>query len=50
MAQDNSKQRQKFLDENQYTTKGILRYEKIFGAGFISTGGIETTEVSCVKI
>lgn len=41
-----SEQLQKFLDENQYTVKGILRYEKVFGEGFISTGGLETTEVS----
>lgn len=40
-----SEQMQKFLDENQYTVNGILRYEKIFGEGFVSTGGIETTEV-----
>lgn len=39
-----SEQLQKFLDENQYTVKGILRYEKVFGEGFISTGGLETTE------
>ncbi|KAK3705670.1 hypothetical protein QZH41_009511 [Actinostola sp. cb2023] len=35
---------QNFLDENQYTEKGILRYEKIFGRGFVSTGGLETTQ------
>ncbi len=34
-----------FLDHKQYTTNGILRYERIFGSGFISTGGKETTEV-----
>ncbi|XP_028396370.1 phosphoethanolamine N-methyltransferase 1-like [Dendronephthya gigantea] len=44
MAQDSSSQMQKFLDENQYTKKGILRYEKIFGVGFVSTGGIDTTK------
>lgn len=33
-----------FFDHKQYTTNGILRYEKIFGAGFVSTGGKETTE------
>jgi hypothetical protein len=48
--EDSSAQLQKFLDENQYTKKGILRYEKIFGSGFVSTGGIETTEVSCVEM
>ena len=40
---------QSFLDQNQYTQKGILRYERIFGKTFVSTGGAETTEVSyCV--
>jgi phosphoethanolamine N-methyltransferase len=34
---------QKFLDEQQYTRNGILRYEKIFGEDFVSTGGKETT-------
>lgn len=33
-----------FLDENQYTNKGILTYEFIFGNGFISTGGRGSTE------
>ncbi|XP_040375994.1 phosphoethanolamine N-methyltransferase 1-like [Oryza brachyantha] len=35
---------QKFLDNVQYKTNGILRYERIFGEGFVSTGGIETTK------
>jgi len=35
---------QNFLDNNQYTETGILRYEKIFGRGFVSTGGPETTK------
>ena len=34
-----------FLDNQQYSTTGILRYERIFGEGFVSTGGIETTKV-----
>lgn len=34
-----------FLDTQQYSQNGILRYEKIFGPGFVSTGGIETTRV-----
>lgn len=50
MAQGGSAQLQKFLDENQYTKNGILRYERIFGTGFVSTGGIETTEVSLKQI
>ncbi|XP_074645106.1 uncharacterized protein LOC141914452 [Tubulanus polymorphus] len=33
-----------FLDGQQYTRQGILRYEKIFGHHFVSTGGIETTK------
>ena len=48
MAQNGSAQMQKFLDENQYTKNGILRYEKIFGVGFVSTGGIDTTKVGYV--
>ncbi|XP_040184807.1 phosphomethylethanolamine N-methyltransferase-like isoform X2 [Rana temporaria] len=35
---------QQFLDNQQYSRKGILRYEKIFGEGFVSTGGLETTK------
>ena len=30
---------QKFLDENQYAFNKILQYEKLFGRGFVSTGG-----------
>jgi len=39
-----SKEKQKVLDDTQYTNNGILRYEKIFGEGFISTGGLTTTQ------
>eukprot|EP01018_Ginkgo_biloba_P027288 Gb_18655 [translate_table: standard] len=35
---------QRFLDGVQYTPTGILRYERIFGEGFVSTGGLETTK------
>jgi phosphoethanolamine N-methyltransferase len=35
---------QEFLDSQQYAINGILRYEKIFGKGFVSTGGKDTTE------
>ena len=38
-----------FLDSQQYTTNSILRYERIFGAGFVSTGGLETTQV-CLAV
>ena len=37
-----------FLNDGQYKRNGILRYEKVFGRTFVSTGGKETTEV-CVK-
>ncbi len=33
-----------FMDNKQYTRNGVLRYEQIFGAGFVSTGGLATTE------
>lgn len=36
---------QQFLDNKQYTNRGILRYEKMFGAGYVSTGGPSTTKV-----
>ncbi|CAG5990451.1 unnamed protein product [Menidia menidia] len=36
---------QQFLDNQQYTRRGILRYEKMFGAGYVSTGGPGTTRV-----
>lgn len=35
-----SKSFQNFLDTQQYTATGILRYERIFGEGFVSTGGM----------
>ena len=34
-----------FMDNKQYTRNGVLRYEKIFGEGFVSTGGIDTTGI-----
>lgn len=34
---------QKFLDEQQYSNQSITRYEKIFGPGYVSTGGQTTT-------
>ena len=39
-----------FLDNQQYQTTGILRYERIFGQGYVSTGGLETTKVSASGI
>jgi len=41
---------QEFLDKSQYSMNGILRYEKIFGPGFVSTGGKETTENFVAKM
>jgi phosphoethanolamine N-methyltransferase len=37
-------------NNGQYTRKGILRYEKVFGDGYISTGGPETTQYLCAKL
>jgi len=45
MASANQKENyQDFLDEGQYTQDGIGAYEWIFGEGFISTGGLETSQ------
>ncbi|XP_078392432.1 LOW QUALITY PROTEIN: phosphoethanolamine methyltransferase, partial [Cetorhinus maximus] len=35
---------QQFLDSKQYSRSSILRYEKIFGHGFVSSGGLHTTK------
>jgi len=36
---------QEFLDNKQYSRNSILRYERMFDKHFVSTGGLETTEV-----
>ncbi|KDP23923.1 hypothetical protein JCGZ_27083 [Jatropha curcas] len=41
---------QQFLDTVQYKSSGILRYELVFGRGFVSTGGIETTKEFVAKL
>ncbi|GAB2270235.1 hypothetical protein Dimus_005139 [Dionaea muscipula] len=41
---------QRFLDNVQYKCSGILRYERVFGHGFVSTGGIETTKEFVAKL
>ncbi|XP_077244688.1 phosphoethanolamine N-methyltransferase 1-like [Tasmannia lanceolata] len=41
---------QRFLDNVQYKSSGILRYERVFGEGFVSTGGIDTTKEFVEKL
>ncbi|CAI9773704.1 unnamed protein product [Fraxinus pennsylvanica] len=41
---------QRFLDTVQYKCNGILRYERVFGRGFVSTGGIDTTREFVTKL
>ncbi|CAN1856400.1 Phosphoethanolamine N-methyltransferase [Linum perenne] len=41
---------QQFLDNVQYKSTGILRYERVFGQGFVSTGGLETTKEFISKL
>lgn len=40
----------KYDNNGQYSRSGILRYEKIFGHGYISTGGPDTTEYLIEKL
>jgi phosphoethanolamine N-methyltransferase len=40
----------KFDNQGQYSRSSILRYEKIFGEHYISTGGHETTENLCRRL
>ncbi len=37
-------------NRGQYSRTGILRYEKIFGEGYVSTGGHGTTEYLCSMV
>jgi len=41
---------QEFLDANQYSRKSILRYERIFGHTWVSTGGETTTKDFLLKL
>ncbi|XP_073003080.1 phosphoethanolamine N-methyltransferase-like [Typha latifolia] len=41
---------QRFLDNVQYKSSGILRYERVFGEGYVSTGGIDTTKEFVEKL
>ena len=47
---EKSEEFQKFLDSNQYSLNSILRYEKIFGTTYVSTGGQETTTKFCKRL
>jgi phosphoethanolamine N-methyltransferase len=40
----------KFDNNGQYSRSGILRYEMIFGPGYVSTGGHATTEDLCARL
>ncbi|KAG1708533.1 Phosphoethanolamine N-methyltransferase [Nymphon striatum] len=40
---------QEFLDNEQYTKRSITRYEKIYGEGSVSTGGMHSAS-ECIKI
>jgi phosphoethanolamine N-methyltransferase len=40
----------KFDNNGQYSRAGILRYEMIFGEGYVSTGGHATTEDLCARL
>jgi len=47
MAEEETKVTQDFLDKYQYAKNSVLRYERIFGKNFVSTGGIDTTNEFC---
>jgi phosphoethanolamine N-methyltransferase len=40
----------KFDNNGQYSKSGILRYEMIFGEGYVSTGGDATTQALCARL
>jgi len=42
--------RPKFDNHGQYSRAGILRYEMIFGEGYVSTGGAATTDDLCAQL
>lgn len=50
VSSDDDRGFQRFLDTVQYKCSGILRYERVFGQGFVSTGGIETTREFVSKL
>ncbi|GMN46226.1 hypothetical protein TIFTF001_015402 [Ficus carica] len=50
VGSENDRGFQKFLDNVQYKSSGILRYERVFGSGYVSTGGHETTKEFVEKL
>ncbi|KAK2975455.1 hypothetical protein RJ640_007801 [Escallonia rubra] len=50
VSSEDDRRFQRFLDNVQYKCSGILRYERIFGQGFVSTGGIDTTKEFVSKL
>uniref|UniRef100_A0A803P7K5 phosphoethanolamine N-methyltransferase n=1 Tax=Cannabis sativa TaxID=3483 RepID=A0A803P7K5_CANSA len=50
VSSQDDKDFQKFLDNVQYKCSGILRYERVFGPGYVSTGGFETTKEFVKKL
>src|SRR5262249_50647695 len=50
LAQAEPSSKPKFDNNGQYSRNSILRYEKIFGDHYISTGGHETTENLCRRL
>ena len=41
---------QDFLNDGQYQRNGILRYERVFGKTYVSTGGETTTKVTFLSL
>ncbi len=50
MTQTASAASPKFDNQGQYSRASILRYEMIFGAHYISTGGAATTDDLCARL
>ena len=44
-VQSEEKPTKEYLNGHQYASNGIARYEKVYGPGYISTGGARTTEL-----
>ncbi|GAA0144799.1 methyltransferase [Lithospermum erythrorhizon] len=50
VSSEDDKGFQRFLDMVQYKCSGILRYERVFGKGYVSTGGLDTTREFVEKL